>query len=95
MNEKDDVILEYLRDVGVAEPLSVIFWNLEDSYDIGFSIHTLRRRLLRMVETGLIEIPRGGDSEDTTYYRITPDGISYLEGELRPDALPDDFDGEE
>jgi len=93
MNSKDDTILEYLREVGVAEPLSVIFWNLEDSYEIGFSIHTLRRRLLRLVETGLVEIPRGGDSEDTTYYRITDDGIAYLQGDLRPDDLPEDFDG--
>ncbi len=92
MNEKDDTILEYLSEVGAAEPLSVIFWNLEDRDLIDFSIHTLRRRLLRLVETGLIEIARGANSTDTTYYRITELGERYLTGDHRPDDLPDEFD---
>ncbi len=92
MNGKDDTLLEYLDEVGVAEPLSVIFWNLEDQYDIGFSIHTCRRRLLQLVEVGLVEIPRGEDSKDTTYYRITDKGRDYLSGDLRPEELPSEFD---
>ncbi len=92
MNEKDDTLLEYLAEVGVAEPLSVIFWNLQEEYDVGFSIHTCRRRLLRLVETGLVEIPRGDESKDTTYYRITKQGRDYLSGDLQPDELPSDFD---
>lgn len=92
MNEKDDILLEYLQEVGVAEPLSVIFWNLQDQHEVGFSIHTCRRRLLRLVEVGLVEIPRGADSKDTTYYRITDQGRKYLSGDFQPDELPADFD---
>jgi len=92
MNEKDDTLLEYLDEIGVAEPRSVIFWNLEDQYEVDFSIHTCRRRLLRLVDAGLVEIPRGEDSKDTTYYRITDRGRGYLAGDYKPEELSDEFD---
>lgn len=91
MNEKDDVVLEYLSDVGSAESLSVIFWNLENEYGIDFSVHTLRRRLAKLVETGLVETPRGADSTDSTYYRISELGERYLAGDHQPEELPEDF----
>ena len=78
MNEKDDTILEYLQDVGAAEPPKVIHWNLiEDRHQGNFSLKTLRRRLDRLEEAGLIEVAR----ESGPYFRITDRGERYLSGE--------------
>lgn len=83
MKSKDDVLLEYLADVGSAEPLGVIYWNLEDRGLATFSYQTALRRLQRLVEAGLVHTPK----TDTTYYQISDDGLAYLEGDHRP---PDD-----
>jgi repressor of nif and glnA expression len=78
MNEKDDAILEYLQDVGAAEPPKVIHWNLtEDRGQGDFSLKTLRRRLDRLEEASLVEVAR----ESGRYFRITDQGERYLSGE--------------
>jgi len=82
MNEKDDIILEYLADIGVAEPLQVIYFNLKER-GISFSKSTARRRLERLEEADLVNIAR----EKGTYYEISDKGFEYLEGEFKPGEL--------
>jgi len=70
MNEKDDIILEYLADIGVAEPLQVIYFNLKER-GISFSKSTARRRLERLEEADLVNIAR----EKGTYYETKASSI--------------------
>jgi len=84
MNEKDDSTLEYLYQTGSAEPQGVILWNMHDKDLADFSYTTLGRRLRKLVEYDLVEIPRGNGDGDP-YYRITEKGRQYLAGEYKPD----------
>lgn len=77
MNEKDDIILEYLDEVGSAEPPAVIHWNLEDR-GADHVVRTTKRRLKKLRSEGLIKIVY----EDGSYHRITEKGRQYLRGEL-------------
>lgn len=96
MNPKDDRILEYLGQIHPsALPVTALYWNLQEVEGIEFSQETMERRLGRLVEVGLVEIPRGKNSMKNRFYRITGSGIAYLEGDLQPDELPEDFDGDE
>ena len=94
MNEKDDIILEYLAEIGVAEPLQVIYFNLKER-GISFSKSTARRRLERLEEADLVTIAR----EKGTYYEISDKGFAYLEGEFKPEELEhlslEDLDADE
>lgn len=84
MNEKDDIILEYLRDTGVAEPPKVLHFNLiREGAD--HSIDTTRRRLKRLEKSGLVQIVK----EKGAYYEITDAGVAYLAGDLDVDKLED------
>lgn len=90
MNETDDVILEYLRDIRPsAEPPTVIHFNIHNPRrgslgldarvtDGRFALNTLRNRLDRLEDVGLVEIVR----EKGRYRAITEDGLRYLRGEL-------------
>jgi len=92
MSSKDDDILEFLRDIyPTALPLTALYWNLEKTRDVGYSKDTVERRLRRLIEAGLVEVPRGLDSSKNQYFRITDRGIAYLDGEHAVEDLPDDF----
>jgi len=79
MNEKDDVLLEYLQDTGSAEPPTVIHWNITVDRETGsFSIDTTRRRLSKLKDLGLVEEVK----DRGAYHKITPDGKAYLRGDL-------------
>jgi len=82
MNEKDDIILEYLAEIGVAEPLQVIYFNLQRR-GMSFSKSTTRRRLERLEEAGLVTIAR----QKGTYYEISGSGMEYLQGEFKPQEI--------
>ncbi|MFD1600991.1 hypothetical protein [Halobellus rarus] len=89
MNEKDDIILEALN---LLYPAAIsptpLHWNIENRFDEelkykartdgGFSLDTLRNRMERLVELGLIEICR----ERGSYHSITEEGRAYLAGDL-------------
>jgi len=93
MKPKDDGLLEYLREIHpTAVPLTVLFWNLRETRGIEYSRETLKRRLARLIETGLVEIPRGENSTKNRFFRITDEGIRYLEGDYQPPELPSDLD---
>jgi len=85
MTSKDDSILEYLADVGSAEPQRVIYWNMTEQGLIDCHYRTIGRRLTKLVETGLVEIARGEGTNEDSYYRITPAGRDYLAGEYKPE----------
>lgn len=87
MNEKDDVILEYLdRIYPAAEPPAVVYENLHRCDDVldftqrtgGFSIDTLRNRMRRLEDVGLIDVV----VKEGRYRVITEEGRQYLRGDL-------------
>lgn len=83
MNEKDDVILEYLASVAPsALPPTAIHYNITQRVESAdFSVDTVRRRLKRLRAVGLVEIVR----EARNYHTITDLGKRYLAGEYKPD----------
>ncbi|NLV10694.1 ArsR family transcriptional regulator [Halomicrobium mukohataei] len=85
MTGRDDIILEYLAETGVALNKRGLEINLSsDGYDISYS--TIKRRLPKLEAAELIEIadPSG------PWYRITEKGERYLQGEadLRDEPEP-------
>ena len=89
MNEKDDIILEALLHFSPgALGATALHWNIEqrlaDELDYpertndGFSLETLRNRITRLVDVGLIEVVR----EKGNYVAISKDGRLYLNGDL-------------
>lgn len=84
MNEKDDVLLEYLQDTGSAEPPTVIHWNITVDRGTGsFSVDTVRRRLSKLKDLGLVaEVKDRG-----AYHQITEDGRAYLRGDFDASKL--------
>lgn len=90
MNEKDDIILEYLRDISPsAEPVAVIHWNLgEQNARHWDHKNTTRNRLEKLESAGLVESIEGTHG----YRRITDQGKQWLDGEIDAKDLdhPDD-----
>ena len=85
MTGRDDIILEYLADTGVALNKRGLEINLQEAgYDISYS--TIKRRLPRLEDADLIEIVY----DSGPWYRITERGKSYLEGDedLRDEPEP-------
>lgn len=77
MTGRDDIILEFLGETGVALNKRGLEINLrEEGYDVSYS--TIKRRLPKLEEAGLLEIV----FETGPWYRITDRGIGYLEGEV-------------
>lgn len=86
MNEKDDILLEYLSDTGSAQPYKVIHWNITvDRRTADFSIDTVRRRLRRLRDLGLVSKVY----EKGAYHKITDEGRAYLAGDLDASELDD------
>lgn len=78
MNEKDDIILEYLEDIDVAEPPAVIHFNITRREKVSFVEKTTKRRLTKLLDLGLVRVAY----EKGRYYEITDDGRAYLAGDL-------------
>jgi predicted transcriptional regulator len=75
MTGRDDVILEYLQDTGVALNKRGLEINLAlEGYNISYS--TIKRRLPKLEKAGLIEVV----DESGPWYRVTEKGESYLTG---------------
>lgn len=82
MNEKDDAILEYLEETDVSEPPAVIHFNIE-LRGSRFSIRTLKRRLKRLRDAGLVQV----DYDEGRYHSISNEGRAYLRGDLDASEL--------
>lgn len=90
MTEIDDVILDYLYDIGlehghaIVQPPKTVWFNLTEELEvIDRSPATLRRRMKTLADEGLLEqIEAKG-----TYYRISDKGIRYVEGDISRDDL--------
>lgn len=98
MNEKDDIILEALKAIfPAAIGVTPLYWNIENSLEEslnyrsrtggGFTIDTLRNRLDRLENVGLVETAR----EKGGYLRITDEGIQYLTGDLDVSSFDSDI----
>ena len=90
MNEADDAVLEYLQeletDTGhrIALPPTAVWYNLVKELDLlDRSQNTVSRRMNILWEAGLLEKA----DEKRGYYRITDQGIAYLEGQLESNDL--------
>lgn len=94
MNEKDDIILEHLRDIFPnAEPPAVAHWNIHENageYNLearvggGFVLQTYRNRVNRLEEDlGLVKVV----NESGRYRRITEAGLEYLAGNIDASEL--------
>ncbi len=90
MTEIDDVILDYLFDIGrehdhrIVQPPKTVWFNLTEELEvIDRSPATVRRRMKELADRGLLEqIEVKG-----TYYRLSELGVRYVEGELSRDDL--------
>jgi len=95
MNEKDDILLEYLRSIHPsAEPPKVIHWNVDNRGDelrLGtragdmWSTGTTRNRLDDLEDLGLVDVVGRG-----SYRIITDAGMEYLDGDLDAGSLQQD-----
>ncbi|WP_455449617.1 transcriptional regulator [Natrinema thermotolerans] len=93
MNEADDAILEYLRELEtntghrISLPPTAIWYNLVEELGIlDRSQNTVSRRMNVLSEAGLLE----KTDEKRGYYRITDRGLAYLDGELDTSDLEDE-----
>ncbi|WP_254810705.1 winged helix-turn-helix domain-containing protein [Natronosalvus amylolyticus] len=87
MTRADDAILEFLLNEGNQELIctpSVLEMNIE------FGISTVRSRLRRLHEAGLVEY----FDPDKGAYQISEKGKQYLAGELDADALEQSADSD-
>lgn len=97
MNEKDDIILEameYCHPVAIAP--TPLYWNIENTLSEelnlgartngGFSLNTLRNRVDKLIDLGLIEVKR----DKGRYMGLTEEGRLYLRGELNVATLEND-----
>jgi len=77
MTGSDDKILEVLADSGAAHNKRSIHvtFGLEN---VEISYQTIKRRLPKLVEAGLVEIVR----QKGPYYRITDKGRQYLDEQV-------------
>lgn len=90
MTEIDQIILDYMYDVGrehdhrVLQPPATVWLNLHDELElINKSSSTVRRRLKTLTDKNLLEEA----DKQGTYYRLTKDGIRYVEGRMDRDEL--------
>ncbi len=90
MNEADDAILEYLReletDAGhrIALPPTTVWYNLVEELGVlDRSQNTVSRRMNVLSDAGLLE----KTDEKRGYYQITDRGLAYLRGELAASEL--------
>ncbi|REA03889.1 phage repressor protein [Haloferax sp. Atlit-6N] len=82
MTGNDDKILELLAQGRLALSKKAIMVNFELS-GIDISYSTVKRRLPMLEDAGLVELVR----EQGGYYRITDQGISYLNEEFEPPEI--------
>ncbi|SEV81700.1 hypothetical protein [Natrinema salifodinae] len=85
MNEVDDAILEYLRELEteaghrISLPPTAVWYNLVKGLEVlDRSQNTISRRMNVLGRASLLE----KTDENRGYYRITDKGIAYLEGNL-------------
>lgn len=85
MNEADDAILEYLQeletDAGhrISLPPTAIWYNLVEQLGVlDRSQNTISRRMNVLADAGLLD----KTDEKRGYYRITDQGLAYLDGSL-------------
>ena len=98
MNEKDDILLEYLRDIyPSAEPPKVIHWNvnnrgeefrLDQRQGSMWSKNTTHNRLAKLVDQQLVEVTDTASG----YYVISENGFGYLDEEVDASELGSDSD---
>ncbi len=81
-SEYDEPILEFLADCGAAVPPRVILFNLEYRNIASPHRSTVKRRLARLTEHDLVM-----DVNDTGYYIITEEGLTFLRTELDSDVV--------
>lgn len=81
-SEYDEPILEFLAETGAAVPPRVILFNLEYQNIASPHRSTVKRRLSRLTEHGLVK-----DVEGAGYYMITEDGRTFLRTELNSDFV--------
>ncbi|ELK55830.1 phage PhiH1 repressor protein-like protein [Haloferax sp. BAB-2207] len=82
MTGNDDKILELLAQGCLALSKKAIMVNFELS-GIDISYSTVKRRLPMLEDAGLVELVR----EQGGYYRITDQGIAYLNEEFEPPEI--------
>jgi len=82
MTGNDDKILELLAQGRLALSKKAIMVNFELS-GIDISYSTVKRRLPMLEEADLVELVR----EQGGYYRITDQGIAYLNEEFEPPEI--------
>jgi len=78
--ERDEAILEFLNDRNAMFKPKALFDNLNEFESITFGYKTVQRRLRALESRNLVE-----RVDDTSYYRITDRGRSFLTGELEVD----------
>ena len=76
-SEYDEPILRFLADCGAAVPPRVILFNLEYRDIASPHRSTVKRRLGRLEEHGLVT-----EVDDSGYYMISEVGEQYLAGEI-------------
>lgn len=81
----DDPILQFLADTGAAVPPRVILFNLERREIASPHRSTIKRRLQRLQEYGLVE--KVGEEG---YYVISELGEAYLSGDIDASELDAD-----
>ncbi|MCO8266625.1 winged helix-turn-helix domain-containing protein [Haloferax sp. AB510] len=82
MTGNDDKILELLAQGRLALSKKAIMVNFELS-GIDISYSTVKRRLPMLEDADLVELVR----EQGGYYRITDQGIAYLNEEFEPPEI--------
>jgi Fe2+ or Zn2+ uptake regulation protein len=80
-NRRDEAILAYLADTGLALPPKVLYYNMKVDRNITFSERTLKRRLKLLMEAGLVDRVEGTDG----YYRLSPDGQGHVDDRAADD----------
>ena len=90
MNETDDTILEYLSQLEinggqyVTQSPTAVWVNLSEQFDIlEKSQSTVARRMQHLEQMDLLDKA----DEKRAYYRITPKGLRYLEGDIDREEL--------
>ncbi|MDJ1434198.1 transcriptional regulator [Halostagnicola sp. A-GB9-2] len=90
MNEADDAILEYFqeltteRDHRIALPPTTVWYNLVEELGVlDRSQNTISRRMNILADAGLLK----KTDEKRGYYRITNNGLAYLNEDLNASDL--------
>lgn len=90
MNELDDIILEFLGELGEPGDEPVILSPTQTWYNVAVqrsltdkTANTVSRRMVNLAEHGLLDRVE----DEKAYYAITEKGRAYLAGELSADDL--------